>query len=82
MNLKSKQFVYIQVVAGLRRSLVSSVPAARQQHVVGDYLSTEQITLLQQQLHTSDIIKTEKVKLDYNIVSVVKFPRHNGIKMA
>ena len=66
------KFVYIQVVAGLRRSLVSSVPADRQQHVVGDYLSTEQITLLQQQLHTSDIIKTEKVKLDFNIVTVVK----------
>ena len=82
MNLKSKQFVYIQVVAGLRRSLVSSVPAARQQHVVGDYLSTEQINLLQQQLHTSDIIKTEKVKLDSNIVTVVKFSRHGGIKMA
>ena len=62
MNLKNKQFAYIQVVAGLRRSLVSSVPADRQQHVVGDYLSTEQINLLQQQLHTSDIIKTERVR--------------------
>ena len=63
VNLKSEQFVYIQVVAGLRRSLVSSVPAARQQHVVGDYLSTEQITLLQHQLHNSDIMKTEKVSV-------------------
>ena len=72
MNLKNKQFVYFQVVAGLRRSLVSSVPADRQQHVVGDYLSTEQISLLQQQLHTSDIIKTEKVKVDFNIITVLK----------
>ena len=56
------KFVYFQVVAGLRRSLVSSVPAARQQHVVGDYLSTEQITHLQHQLHSSDLVKTEKVR--------------------